>query len=74
MSELEKAQELVNKFIDFAPEQLLSQAKKIATIVVDEIIFEISHDIKFDWVIEREGGEEEIVYWKKVKTEIQNIV
>lgn len=80
----EKAQELVDKFKDYVhgyigssmlanveyPEQILSQAKKVATIVVDEILKEITNYQKFDWIIERQGGEEYIVYWAEVKSEI----
>lgn len=87
MSEKEKAQELVEKFKDFVhgfvgssmltnteyPEQILSQAKKVATMVVDEILFEISQGQKLDWIQERYEGQEYIVYWAKVKAEIQDV-
>jgi hypothetical protein len=67
MSEKEKAQELVDKFKDFVhgyigssmltnteyPERILSQAKKVATMVVDEILFEIRQGQKLDWIQER---------------------
>ena len=88
MSEKEKAQELVEKFKDFVhgyvgssmltnteyPELILSQAKKVATIVVDEILQEIRYGQKLDWIQERKEGQEYIVYWTKVKSEIQDIV
>lgn len=88
MSEKEKAQELVEKFKDFVhgyvgssmltnteyPEQILSQAKKVATIVVDEILQEIRYGQKLDWIQERKEGQEYIVYWTKVKSEIQDVV
>jgi hypothetical protein len=88
MSEKEKAQELVEKFKDFVhgyvgssmltnteyPEQILSQAKKVATMVVDEILFEIRQGQKLDWIQERNEGQEYIVYWAKVKSEIQDVV
>lgn len=88
MSEKEKAQELVEKFKDFVhgyvgssmltnteyPEQILSQAKKVATIVVDEILQEIRQGQKLDWIQERREGQEYIVYWAKVKAEIQDVV
>lgn len=87
MSEAEKAQELVEKFKEFVhgyvgssmltnteyPEQILSQAKKVATIVVDEILQEVHYGKKLDWIRERKGGEEFTPYWQKVKSEIQNI-
>jgi hypothetical protein len=88
MSEKEKAQELVEKFKDYVhgyvgssmltnteyPDQILSQAKKVATIVVDEILSEIRNCQKFDWVIERQGGKEYIDYWQNVKYEVSNVV
>ena len=88
MSEKEKAQELVEKFKDFVhgyvcssmltnteyPELILSQAKKVATIVVDEILQEIRLGQKVDWIQERREGQEYIVYWAKVKAEIQDVV
>lgn len=87
MSEAEKAQELVGKFKDFVhgyvgssmltnteyPEQILSQAKKVATIVVDEILQEVHYGQRYDWIKERQGGEEFTSYWQKVKSEIQKI-
>ena len=88
MSEKEKAQELVEKFKDFVhgyigssmltnteyPEQILAQAKKVATMVVEEILFEIRQGQKLDWIQERNEGQEYIVYWAKVKAEIQDVV
>lgn len=88
MSEKEKAQELVEKFKDYVngyigssmltnteyPEQILSQAKKVATMVVDEILFETRQGQKLDWIRERNEGQEYIVYWVKVKAEIQDVV
>lgn len=88
MSEKEKAKELVEKFKDFVhgyigssmltnteyPEQILSQAKKVATMVVDEILFEIRQGQKLYWIQERKEGQEYIVYWAKVKAEIQDVV
>ena len=83
MSEKEKAQELVEKFKDFIgssmltnteSEQILSQAKKVATMVVDEILFETRQGQKLDWIHERNEGQEYIVYWVKVKAEIQDVV
>lgn len=88
MSEKEKAQELVEKVKDYVhvyvdnsmlthheyTEKILSQSKKIATIVVEEILQEISRGVKRDWVKERKDGEEYIIYWAKVKSEIKNVV
>ena len=88
MSEKEKAQELVEKFKDFVhgyigssmltnteyPEQILSQAKKVATMVVDEILFEIRQGQKLDWIEMLNERQEYIVYWAKVKAEIQDVV
>lgn len=84
----EKAQELVNQFKDFVhgyvgssmltnteyPDQILSQAKKVATKVVDEILAEVKYGQKMDWIKERRGGQEYAAYWNDVKTEIQNSV
>lgn len=88
MTEKEKAQELVEKFKYFVhgyigssmltnyefPEQILSKAKKVATIVVDEILQEVSHGRKLDWIHERKEGQEYITYWVRVKDEIQNVI
>ena len=88
MSEKEKAKELVEKFKDYVhgyigssmltnteyPEQILAQAKKVATIVVDEILQEVSQGRKLDWIQERREGQEYIIYWAKVKAEIHDVV
>lgn len=88
ISEKEKAQELVEKYQCFVhgyvgssmltndeyPEQRLSRAKKLATMIVDEILQEISHGMRVDWIREREGGQDYIVYWAKVKAEIQDVI
>ena len=84
----EKAQELVNKFKDYVhgyigssmltnheyPEQILSQAKKAATIVVDEILlsFDGFMDARKNFRHELEIDAER--YWKSVKTEIESLV
>jgi hypothetical protein len=87
MSPKEKANQLVEKFKDYVhgyvgssmlsnteyPEQILSQAKKVATIVVDEILQEISQGRKLDWIHERKEGQEYIVYWATVKADIQEV-
>lgn len=87
MTPQEKAQELVNKFKYYVhgyigssmltnyeyPEQRLSQAKAVATIVVDEILEEIQIGKKLDWIIERDEGQEYITYWNEVRNEIQNL-
>lgn len=85
MTEKEKAEELVEKFKNYVngyigssmltnyeyPGQVLLQAKKVSTIVVDEILQEISYNRKLDWIHERKEGQEYIVYWKNVKKEIE---
>lgn len=87
MTPKEKASELIGRFKNFVPDyvvnsdinnveyfrQKLLQAKKIATTVVDEILFEIQYHKKVDWINEREGGQEYIVYWLKVRAEIESI-
>lgn len=87
-SEEEKAQELVEKSKRYVhgyvgssmltnmeyPERILSQAKEVATMIVDEILQEIRHGKKLDWVLERKDGQEYVLYWEKVKTEIQGVV
>lgn len=55
-------------------EQILAQAKKVATIVVDEILQEVHHGRKLDWIAERKDGQEYIVYWATVKADIQDVV
>lgn len=86
MTPKEKAQDLVNTFKYYVhgyigssmltnyeyPDQILSQAKKVANIVVDEIIFEIKHNIHLDWMPTRKTGEDFVEYWTQVKEEIEN--
>lgn len=49
-------------------------AIKITAIqIVDEIIDELSHNSKFDWLSVRRTGEETILYWRDVKTQINNL-
>ena len=88
MTEKEKAQELVDKYKDLVhgyvgssmltnteyPEQILAQAKRAAMIVVDEIIEEIQHGRRLDWITEREKGREYVIYWASVRGEILKAV
>lgn len=37
------------------------------TSIVTEIIFEIKHNIKCDWIEERRYSEETLVYWNEVR-------
>lgn len=85
MTAKEKANELVEKFKGFVngyigssmltndeyPERILTKAKKIAIIVVDEILQEVHYGQRCDWIKERQGGEEFTSYWKSVKQEIE---
>ena len=74
MTPKEKALELYNKFRNEIPVMSANvRGKRIALIAVDEIIGEISTNRKFDWINERNGGEEFIVYWKEVKSEIEKL-
>lgn len=61
ISEFDKAKELIDKFND------------LAITVVDEILHEVHYGQKFDWIKERSGGSNYTTYWRKVKTEIENI-
>ena len=72
MTPKEKAQELVQRFIDEAyaetTEQLYTPiAKKAALIAVDEIM-----DIAY-WEYMESGGGQEENYWIQVKQEIENL-
>ncbi len=72
----EKAQELVHKFKYYVhgySEKNLSQAKTVARMVVDEILSEVAHGKRLDWIQERKDGQEYIVYWTQVKTEIDHV-
>lgn len=85
MTAKEKANELVEKFKGFVngyigssmltndeyPEIILTKSKKIATIVVDEILQEVHYGQRLDWIKERRGGEEFTPYWQQVKLEIE---
>lgn len=88
MNEKEKAQELVEKFKDYVhgylgssmltnteyPEVILMQAKKVAMMVVDEIMQEVQNGQRLDWITEREKGREYVIYWASVRAEILNVV
>ena len=72
MTPKEKAQELVQRFIDEAyaetTEQLYTPiAKKAALIAVNEIM-----DIAY-WEYMESGGGQEEKYWQEVKQEINNL-
>ena len=103
MKAQEKAQELVSKFADYVsgyvgssfltnyeyPDQILAQAKKVATITVDEILkqFDGLHKPEycaFDAIGERKftfkgeypehmTGYDMVEYWKTVKREIDKV-
>jgi hypothetical protein len=87
MTTKEKAQELVEKFLphmycymgsgmlsnDYDLKVATDNAKKCALFVVDEILQEINHGKKLDWIKERKSGQEYIVYWATVKADIQEI-
>lgn len=74
MTPKEKALELYNKFRNEIPVMSANvRGKRIALIAVDEIIGEISTNRKLDWINERRDGEEFIVYWKEVKSEIEKL-
>lgn len=78
MAPKEKAIELFKKMfqvpsINGTCKMFKSEAKQCALIAVDEILFEVSHNIKMDWIPERKDGEEFTVYWQQVKTEIENL-
>ena len=76
----EKAQELIEKFKDYVhgyigssmltnheyPEQILSQAKKVSLIAIDEICEAIN------WH-EFESPNEQWDYWNEVKIEVDNL-
>lgn len=56
------------------PEQILNQSKKVANIIVDEIINEVKNEMHLDWIPTRKNGEEFVEYWEKVKAEIDSTV
>ena len=86
MNPKEKAKELVNKFlrieddtqfyweayndVPYTDDEVLPHAKRCALFVVSEIKFELSHGLQVDWVNERQGGEEFILFWNSVEKEI----
>ena len=89
MSPQEKAKELIDKFrpyvdseiagetnFEYSKEQETTMALKCALIVVDEIIDEIKVNKRIDWLYERKGGEEFLVYWYAVRDNLNfhNIV
>lgn len=46
-------------------------AMKITAIqIVDEIINELRHNLRLDWLSVRKTGDETILYWSEVKTQI----
>jgi hypothetical protein len=76
MKPKEKAEELVNKYKPYVypyvgssyltgdeyPEQILSYAKKCASIAVDEILSLFVHECA------------DTIYWTEVKQEIENLI
>ena len=86
MNPKEKAKELIEKLLpnvycylgsgmltnEYSEEVALSNAKKQALICVEEIIYNIQHDVnKYEWTLERRGGSDFILYWQEVKQEIE---
>lgn len=81
----EKAQELVSKFKDYVhgyvgssmltnyeyPEQILSQAKKVAMIVADEMLHQYT-TLNAD-LINALYRTEKVVFWQQVKIEIDHV-
>lgn len=59
MTAAEKAKQLYDEYGEY-----------LSLPVVDEIIFAVSHGIKYEWSRERRGGENNIVYWAEVKREL----
>lgn len=49
------------------PEQILNQSKKVAKIIVDEIINEVKNEMHLDWISIRKNGEEFDEYWQRLK-------
>lgn len=88
MTPKEKARELIGTSKDYVhgyvgssfminyecPEQILNQSKKVAKIIVDEIINEVKNGMHLDWILIRKNGEEFVEYWAKVKKEIDDTV
>jgi len=89
MTAKEKAQELVEKFKEYVhgyigssmltnheyPEQILSQAKKVSIIVVDEII-KSNPTIPVNsnyYEIFSDRVDDAILYWIEVKSEIEKL-
>ena len=86
MNPKEKAKELIEKLLpnvycylgsgmlinEYSEEVALSNAKKQALICVDEIIYNIKHDVnKYEWTLEKRGGSDFTLYWQEVKQEIE---
>lgn len=85
MTPKEKAQELVDKFKDYVhgyvgssmltnheyPEQILAQAKKVAKIAVNEILYALNDD---DLYIQGETNIDNIIeFYQEVKSEIEKL-
>ncbi len=59
------------KIIDeFAKSRII----KCAILTVDEIILELSHNVKYDWLKFREEKNDYIIYWIEVKQELENMI
>ena len=75
MTPKEKAESLINQYMQCQQStnyfEKLEFAKTCAIICVDEILYEIMHNKKVDWLKERVSGEEYVEYWKEVKKDIQ---
>ena len=57
----------------YSNEAAKEEAKRFALIAVDEILFEVSYNIKLDWMPERKDSTDFFEYWQQVKTEIDNL-
>lgn len=78
MTPKEKAQELVQRFIDEAyaetTEQLYTPiAKKAALIAVDEILLLCPFETYRETLSPYDGAELSTKYWQEVRQEIQNL-
>lgn len=75
MSPEAKAKELLDEYKEFANsicidknlcKELLESA---VSLIIGEIMYEISIYKKISWIVERRGGEETTIYWLQVRNE-----
>lgn len=78
---IETAKEYVHGYVGSSmlsnyeyPDQVLNQAKKMALVILNEILYEVKNGIQLDWTPVRRDGEDFVEYWSKVEKSIKETI